>query len=353
MKELYTNYINGYPEIRNFIEPSRGKIKWLRAKDLFQLLHNIRFKITGKGYSQFYKGLFYNPFLAKNKELRFFNTVYIGSNIWEVTYEDILPRLGKTHPGFWHRLAVKQLARPNYIKITAISAFCHNKQQEYLKKYFPGHYDAIKSKMAIKHPFQKPLIQNYEEKQLPFGKMVFTLTGGDFFRKGGMEILQAFESLLPQHPQLHLNIISSLEFGDYITHTTIEDQAKALQLIQNYPQQITHHTRLPNKQVLEVYKQSHVGLLPTYDDTYGYSVLEAQAAGCPVITTDIRALPEVNNDEIGWVIPLNGAGYNAETSEKLVTQLVITIEEIIRLGGSVIKRKGEKALEHIKQNHSY
>ena len=52
-------------------------------------------------------------------------------------------------------------------------------------------------------------------------------------------------------------------------------------------------------------KKSHIGLLPTFGDTYGFSVLEMQACGCPVITSNIFALPEINNSEVGWVIDLD------------------------------------------------
>ncbi len=59
---------------------------------------------------------------------------------------------------------------------------------------------------------------------------------------------------------------------------------------------------MPNQQVLELLKTCDVGLLPTYADTYGFSALEAQSAACPVISTDVRALPEINNTEVGWLI---------------------------------------------------
>ena len=58
---------------------------------------------------------------------------------------------------------------------------------------------------------------------------------------------------------------------------------------------IFYHKILFNSEVMNILKNTHVGLLPTYADTYGYSVLEAQSFGCPVITTNIRAMPEINN----------------------------------------------------------
>ncbi|MFW2788163.1 glycosyltransferase, partial [Acinetobacter baumannii] len=53
----------------------------------------------------------------------------------------------------------------------------------------------------------------------------------------------------------------------------------------------------------------HIGLLPTWADTFGYSVLEFQACGCPVISTDVRALSEINNNDIGWLINVDKNKY--------------------------------------------
>lgn len=45
-------------------------------------------------------------------------------------------------------------------------------------------------------------------------------------------------------------------------------------------------------------KKAHVCLLPTWMDTFAYSVLEAQACGTPVISTSLRALTEINNENV-------------------------------------------------------
>lgn len=68
-----------------------------------------------------------------------------------------------------------------------------------------------------------------------------------------------------------------------------------------------HFSSLPNKMVLEFIACSHIGLLSTWGDTYDYSVLEMQASGCPVISTNVRALSEINPPRAGWIIevPIN------------------------------------------------
>ena len=119
-------------------------------------------------------------------------------------------------------------------------------------------------------------------------------------------------------------------------------------------------TLLPNEQVLSLMKQADVGLLPSWADTYGLSVIEAQACGCPVITTDIRAFPEMNNNRVGWMIkvPKNELGealYTNETDRQLLSETIRKgLEEIVReiVGNpQLIVDKGTLALEKIKDQH--
>lgn len=104
-----------------------------------------------------------------------------------------------------------------------------------------------------------------------------------------------------------------------------------------------------------------MALLPTYADTYGYFVLEAQACGCPVVTTDIRALPEINNNECGWLINvikdengnaiLNTSEQRRIFSKEIMEQLAQIIEQIIKNPLEIIV-KGKKAIKRIKNIHS-
>ena len=65
---------------------------------------------------------------------------------------------------------------------------------------------------------------------------------------------------------------------------------------------IKYYARLNNADILNLIRECHIGLLPTLGDTFGFSVLEMQSMGCPVITTNRMALPEINDGEKGWVI---------------------------------------------------
>jgi glycosyltransferase involved in cell wall biosynthesis len=118
---------------------------------------------------------------------------------------------------------------------------------------------------------------------------------------------------------------------------------------------------LPHQKVLDVIKRSHVGLLPSYAETYGYSILEAQAAACPAITTNVRAFPEINNEDVGWIINVQKDEKEDALmwprQEKERTSLILR-RELVRIIGeivdspSLIREKGIRALARIREDHA-
>lgn len=356
MENIINNNITGYAEVRNIITHEGN---YIYKKDFFSFGLKIAHKITGRGYHPFWKGFYYNPFDSKTR-CHFFNTINLGNNPWKVHFETLLPRLGNA-PKFVYDFAVKKLAAQNCVEIIAISKCAYDLQLNYLGTNYPKYLETIKKKMIVKLPPQETLINHYEEKLLNKDQITFTLVGADFFRKGGLETLKAFEALIPTNSELFLNIVSSMNFGDYATHTDESHLKIAQDIIDKFPNNIKHYTHLKNHEVLDLFKKTHVGLLPTWADSFGYSILEAQACGCPVITTNIRAIPEINNNDIGWLIEVpKGRNNDAElTTESmrndfssiLERELKHVIKEILKNKDS-IKIKGEKALLNIVKNHS-
>ena len=131
-------------------------------------------------------------------------------------------------------------------------------------------------------------------------------------------------------------------------------------LISKHPGKIIHYPGLPYHKVLEIFRKVHVGLLPTWADTYGYTVLEAQAAACPVITTDVRAMPELNNNEMGWVISVpkdkaqNAILVTPEDRLAIAAILEPNLEEIFQSildNPAQLKEKGRLSWERIRNEH--
>jgi glycosyltransferase involved in cell wall biosynthesis len=114
---------------------------------------------------------------------------------------------------------------------------------------------------------------------------------------------------------------------------------------------------MSNDGVKKLLLETDVALLPSLAETFGYFILEAQAAGCPVITTDIRAMPEINNPESGWLININTDGrddadltHPNQLIQKIENQLQTIIIEILN-DPSIIRKKGSVALANIIKNH--
>jgi len=111
--------------------------------------------------------------------------------------------------------------------------------------------------------------------------------GGDFARKGGETLLAAFAGL-PPSLSAHLHIVTRTEgVGN------------------NLPRVTVHRRIAPNSDaLLGLFAAADLFVFPTRGDCLPLAIMEALAAGLPVITTAVGALPEaVTHGETGWVVP--------------------------------------------------
>ena len=300
-----------------------------------------------------WKSFFFRP--LDSATLLGFNTIRIDGGPFVVFFETTLPRISKNQ-FLLAFLQKRALHSNNCLGMVAISEDAGDLQ---LNKY------GTNDRLTVLHPPQKVLITEGGGRQWSdLGPLRFCFVGRDFARKGGVEILRAFDAL--DQKGWHLTIVSSLSVDDYATQYTKEEQRLLSQeistILDKRENQIDWHPALPNKHVLQVMQSSHVGLLPTWHDTYGYSVLEFQASGCPVITTDVRALPEINNKECGWIIPI-GEKFNAQTSpldsksernsfsQELALNLQNIFNEILATPRDILKLKSEASIARIQAQH--
>lgn len=304
----------------------------------------------------------------------FFNYVTTVNTPWITTYETFVPRIKETlnihhcdatfpcTDKIYKELEV--LASRNCKKLIALSK-CNQSMQIELLKQYPTLYKKIKPKLTQINPPQQLLINDYSEKELSNQYIQFTFVGNDFVRKGGVEIVKALHKinkigLYPIKLVLVTDINNRENYVFKDNQLTEKEFEEVENIIMNSPW-IELYSNLPNDKVLNLMKNSHIGLLPTWGDTYGYSILEFQAAGCPVITTNVRAIPEINNDKCGWLIELNlnkhgelGITSFEERqimSQKIIDGLINAISYILENPKS-IKNKGEASLNRIAREHN-
>ncbi len=346
-------YSDGYVAGRLLIDlPFGDEIRLERKRDLFNALTFAQRRLYRPARAtELINCLHHDLGIADVHLNHLMNCISLSSIPWVVSYEHYLPRWD------WHSAwGWKYLAGPACRKILAISQWAL-RFQEHLLDQHPELREAIRPKLCVVTPSQKVLVPRYDNKVLDADRITFTMVGSDFFRKGGMEILEAFTQLVGEKLPVHLHIVSTLTYGDYASKTTVADLNRAQALIARLGDSVSYHKYLDNQRVLELFTRSHVGLLPTYDDTYGFSVLEAQGAGCPVISTDGAALPEFNNDEIGWLISvpkneLNGTVYETPADRQRLSACIrdglLRIIRRICADPSLVRAKGERALERIR-----
>ncbi len=97
--------------------------------------------------------------------------------------------------------------------------------------------------------------------------------GGDFFRKGGEVLLEAFRRLPAGSAELHIATRSEIkpEKNVYVYHGMSPNSAELIQL----------------------YQRCDVFCLPTFAEAFGIVAIEASAAGLPVVATNIGGLCDV------------------------------------------------------------
>jgi glycosyltransferase involved in cell wall biosynthesis len=96
--------------------------------------------------------------------------------------------------------------------------------------------------------------------------------GGDFDRKGGPLLLQCMRGSLADRCELHL-----------VTHAQVTPQRNV----------VVHQGVRPNSpELLRLFAEADVFVLPTMAECLAVVLMEATAAGLPVITTDVAALGE-------------------------------------------------------------
>lgn len=372
-------YRTGFYTYLRTIMNKLPEAEYVPVRDLFSLRRRLALKINrmiGKPLIPTFdlNNQFEDFDINKVDLLHLMNGVSYGKTPWVVSFETIVPRLTELvtrHQGANRgealltpsvRRALEALGGNACRQLIAWSENSAKIQKDLLREFPAEFSQPILNKLMVLHPPQE-VLSKVKPMRAPTAEepLRFVLVGAAFFRKGGRELFEAFRKLHEEEGlPVRLVVISSLRLEPYAAHENEFDVDWAKDVIDSKPKWLEYYASLPNEQVLSLMKQADVGLLPSWADTYGLSVIEAQACGCPVITTDIRAFPEMNNNRVGWMIkvPKNELGealYTNETDRQLLSETIRKgLEEIVReiVGNpQLIVDKGTLALEKIKDQH--
>lgn len=362
-----------YPEKRCITTSSEHDYINLRYFNIYE--YAKRLPIIKKIAKDF---VFYPLFKNRADIYHSFNDICITNKKWVVTFETMVPRFldlvnshNQKNPEYKYNEIVnkylKYISNQNCLGVVAISD-CTRKIQEKLLQSFPEVESDINNKTYVIYPPQDVLVTKDNILKKQYDNLKFIFVGNDFYRKGGGEIVLAVQELILENKisenDIQITLVGNIEADNNYALGKFQDDENyrdSIKKIINERKNINLISKIDNKKLLEIIKDHHVGILVTWADTFGYSVLEFQACGCPVISTDVRALPEINNADIGWLIGVrkNDLGeiiidsfeQKNITRRNIIEKLKEIFLECIE-NKNIIKEKAIRSLLRIESEHS-
>ena len=190
----------------------------------------------------------------------------------------------------------EKIARAKFV--ACISHFCRSQAMTFSD---PSHW----SKLHIVHCGIEP--GRYDDaSDRTGGNLLFV---GRLAAVKGLPVLfDALEALHPKHPDLHVTVI-----GDGPDRAALEERARALSDMVDF---VGYKSQA---EVAETLRRMDMLVLPSFAEGVPVVLMEAMAAGIPVVTTRIAGVPELVEDGVSGVLaPPGDAGALADAISGLL-----------------------------------
>lgn len=97
---------------------------------------------------------------------------------------------------------------------------------------------------------------------------------------------------------------------------------------------LTFTGELTRDQVLSYYKSCSLFCLPSYSEGFPYVIMESMACGCPIIATDVGAIPDMLADECGMVVKPK----NVEQLKTAINRMLEGYDMAITMGNNAFHK---------------
>ena len=224
----------------------------------------------------------------------------------------------------------------------AIFALMHKKGFDKASKIFGGKTKVIYIQKGIDFPkrMKLPMPQKAESAN----KIIFI--GSILYGKGIFDLLEAMRLLQQKLPHVELTIVGTGPSSLVLRMQTLVEEQKLHVVFRG-----SYHYE--NK--WDLYRHHALFCLPSYSDAYPSVILEAMAAGLPVVTTDVIDSPVIHNQS-GLIVPtgnikkLSEAMYRILTNTKLQQNLGQTAAKAVtQYPWEITARKFTKYYEQLLQ----
>jgi len=222
---------------------------------------------------------------------------------------------------------LKYLKAPYCKKILAWSEWSKNS----ILKSFPE----VESKIGILYP-AVPLALTKKS----FSKNANLLfVGRDFYMKGGEITLRVFDKLTKKYDNISATIVSDVP-------EKIVEKYKSNKKIKFYG--LMSHEKLFE----EIYPNADIFVYPTFSDTFGFAILEAQSFGLPVVAMRTKSTHTINetikDGKTGFVVDnLEADAVNRVASKKVFLEIKNDVEKLIK-NKRLLKNMSSNCLREIR-----
>lgn len=146
-------------------------------------------------------------------------------------------------------------------------------------------------------------------------KNLILFVGGDYFRKGLLTLIKALPLVLKEIPEARVTVI-----GPEYPHSRLVAKFLSRKL------PVEFINGLSPKDIKEHFYKASLFVLPSEVEAYGIVLLEAMAAGLPIVATNVGGIPEVIHHGINGLLVERG------DSQKLAANIIASLSnrEIIK-----------------------
>ena len=256
-----------------------------------------------------------------------YNGIVVNRAPWVIEVESYLPRYRPMPDD--HRLAKWALRRLASHDCKAILFSSEHTARMNRERLAQAGVDLAKTAVLYR------AVEHYRAAERPTDVFNVLFVGNGFYRKGGVELLKAFQQL--KRPEARLRIISSMEVDWAVMPT--DEQVRWVEHTISGDARIQWDRGLPHAEVVQCMRRSHVFVNTTFGDTFNNAVMEAMGCQLPVIGSRVSALPEMIEDgSNGWMIAVHD-----QNSERIASELHQKLERLMDDPG-LVRSMGERSM---------
>jgi glycosyltransferase involved in cell wall biosynthesis len=226
--------------------------------------------------------------------------------------------------GFWERLYMRVSIRYSCYKADTVVAVSENTKRDLMRLY-----GTQEEKIAvIGEGYQKDTISNFKF-QISNSQPYVLFIGRIEERKNVVRIIEAFEILKERYQLPHqLVLVGKSGFGYRAINYKLEATS--------WKEDIIEKGYVTEEEKFELLRNADVFVFPSLYEGFGLPVLEAQAVGVPVVTSNTSSLPEVGGE---------GAIYADPLSSESIAKGIYTVLQMSEEEKGQLQKKGFENLE--------